>query len=587
MTRATTATFLAAVAIFATATSLASADDTGNGLGDPTAPVRILAGSPTASIPLVAFAVGQTGSDVAREPPEVDRITWHTAELAQAVRYFEGELDSATRPANRKFAESTLTRLRSVQRPAKVRLTLQDALHRTLANSLLIRVQSYAPAIFTASLVEAEAAFDATYFMNMTKNVIDRPSASQLSASKFDLFTLTGGIRKTLPNGMQVTTSLNIQRQFIGVQFQLLNPEFTSAFVAEFTQPLLRNGGIDFNRSRIEISRNDQRIGQQAFKRQARDSLFATEQFYWQLVQARREVVINARLLAEFEKIYDYLWQRRDFDTYQIQLSQTKANLEAQKADFIRIVNNVRDAEDALVASMNDPVIDLATDIEIVPVDFPTTHAIPSDPAAEVQIALDNRSELRERYLRIDSAKLRVGQAKNQALPRLDLTFRYTVDGLGSNFDDAFDQLTQSDFMEYLVVLDLEMPMGNRAGRAALRRARLQHAQEAAGLKNQIEQVILEVNRAVRDVNTTFDQIEPSLQSANANEDQVRSVIARAERKDFNTLNQELSARNALGASRSNLLAALVQYNIAIIELERAKGTLLEYNNVTLVGEED
>ena len=147
--------------------------------------------------------------------------------------------------------------------------------------------------------------------------------------------------------------------------------------------------------------------------------------------------------------------------------------------------------------------------------------------------------------------------------------------------------MTQNDFMEYLVVLDLEMPMGNRAGRAALRRARLQHAQETAGLKNQIEQVIFEVNRAVRDINTTFDQIEPSLQSANANEDQVRSVIARAERKDFNTLNQELGAHNALGASRSNLLAALVRYNIAIIDLERAKGTLLEYNNVTLVGEED
>lgn len=569
MIRATTATLIAAGVIFATVVSLASA-----GSGDPT-------------IALAMSGIAQVESDTKRSPPDIDRINGHVAELEDAVRFFEAELASATRPADRRFAQSTLTRLRSVGRPAKVRLTLQDALHRALANSHLIRVQSYLPAISTASLVEAEAAFDATYFMNMTKNVIDKPSASQLSASKFDLFILSGGIRKVLPNGMQVSTSLKIQRQFIDIQFQLLNPEYTSAFVAEFMQPLLRNGGIDFNRSRIEISSNDQKIGRQAFKRQVRDTLFATEQFYWQLVQARREVAINAKLLGEFEKIYDYLWQRRDFDTYQIQLSQTKANLEAQKAGFIRIVNNVRDAEDALIASMNDPALDLATDVEIIPVDFPTANPLPFNPAAEVQIALDNRSELRERYFRIDNAKLRVGQAKNQALPKLDLSFRYTVDGLGSNFDDAFDEVTQNDFMEYLVVLDLEMPMGNRAGRAALRRARLQYAQEAAGLKHQIEQVILEVNRAVRDIQTTFDQIEPSLQSTNANEDQVRSVIARAERKDFNTLNQELGARNALGASRSNLLAALVQYNIAIIELERSKGTLLEYNNVTLVGEED
>ena len=44
--------------------------------------------------------------------------------------------------------------------------------------------------------------------------------------------------------------------------------------------------------------------------------------------------------------------------------------------------------------------------------------------------------------------------------------------------------------------------------------------------------------------------------------------------------------RCSLAASRNELLATLVNYNIAIIELERAKGTLLDYYNVVIPEQE-
>lgn len=559
--------------------------------GDSAVPIFAQAAPAARNVPpaVLSAAAGQVDrvGNLETRPADMDVVRWHIADCQTVIPYVEAELEKATRPAARKFAESLLERLRSIERPRKVRLSLQDALHRAMTYSLAVRVQSYNPAISTASVVEAEAAFDAIYFMNMTKNKQDRPSASQLAGTTIDTFVLSGGVRKLLPTGMQVSTELNIRRQFIDLQFQLINPEYTSAFIAQFTQPLLRNGGLDFNRSTISISANDLKVSEQAFKRQVRDTLSSVEQAYWRLTQARREVVINARLLAELERTYDFIWQRRDFDTYQIQLSQTEADVASTKADFVRVVNQVFDAEDALIAAMNDPGLDLAEDVEIIPTEFPAAESLTIDRLAEVQTALDNRSELVEAALQIDNAKLRVGVAKNQALPRLDLTFRYTVDGLGTNADDAFDQVTQSDFMEYLVVLDFEWPIGNRARKAALRSARLRHAQQIALLKSQIEQVILEVNTAVRAIRSSFDRVEPSLQSAEANEDQVASVVARAEKKDFATLNQELGARRGLANSRSALLDALVQYKIAVIELERAKGTLLEYDSVRLVGPDD
>ncbi len=165
----------------------------------------------------------------------------------------------------------------------------------------------------------------------------------------------------------------------------------------------------------------------------------------------------------------------------------------------------------------------------------------------------------------------------------MDFTFGYTVDGLADSHSDAFSEVTKNNFHEYFVGLDFELPVGNRARRAALKRANLQYAQALAALKQTFEQIILDVNVATREVQVRFDQIDPGLQSVEASEDQVDSIRARAEKKDFLTLNNELNAEQSLATARSDLLGAIVEYGIAIIDLERAKGTLLRYNNVDLV----
>jgi outer membrane protein TolC len=174
-------------------------------------------------------------------------------------------------------------------------------------------------------------------------------------------------------------------------------------------------------------------------------------------------------------------------------------------------------------------------------------------------------------------------------MPQLDLSFRYSVDGVGQAHYRAFSEVSKNDFHEYFVSVDFEIPIGNRSRRAAERRAKIEYAQSVAALKQIFEQVILDVNVAVRRMETRYDQIDPALQSAEATEDQVASIRARAERQDFLTLNNELNTEQGLAQARRDLLAALVDYGVAIIDLERAKGTLLQYNRVELAldGESD
>jgi outer membrane protein len=214
----------------------------------------------------------------------------------------------------------------------------------------------------------------------------------------------------------------------------------------------------------------------------------------------------------------------------------------------------------------------------------PSIEPVVIDQMGELTAALQHREELTEARLAIEQAQIGIGVAKNQALPRLDLLFRYVVDGLGGNPDQAFSQLSKNDFHEYVIQLEFEWPIGNRGPEAALRRARLQQAQAIAAHRDAIENVISEVNIAIRDLQSNFDQIGPNFRSALASQEQLRATVIRAERRDPATLEVELSAHEQLATARASLLQALVNYNIALINLERTKGTLLRYNNIVLRG---
>lgn len=475
----------------------------------------------------------------------------------------------------------------TIRRTNQIELTLEDVIRRTLANNYTIDVVSYNPAVETTRLIEAQAAFDATFFAHVNKDKDDQRTDVQLSASDREFVTMGTGITKLLATGAQITGRYTLTRIKQTLSFQVLNPAYRSRFTLEITQPVLRNAGIDFNRSVIMLRRNDRRISDLAFRRQVRDTLRDVEELYWRLVQARRGVVITARELGDFEGIYEYLVARREFDITPVQIAATKADLELARADFVQRRSDVFDAEDRLVAAMNDPLLNLADDIELVPLDFPVLERIVVDSVAEAQAALNHRAEIKEQQLAVKNAKIAVGQAKNAELPRLDATLRATAHGLGANADQSFDEVTGSNFIQYFLGLEFDVPIGNRAPRAVRRRAELQYAQAVAQLKSKFEEVILDVNLAVRQLETAYDQIGPTFESVEARERQVKSIVARAERKDHNTLINELGARQRLAGTRRSILSAIIEYNIAIINLERAKGTLLEYNNIVIPTESD
>ena len=474
-----------------------------------------------------------------------------------------------------------------LQQREVVYLGLSDAVGRALRNNYGIQARSYGPAIQTANIVEAEARFDAVYFAKFSNNKQDRPSASELQGTMYQTRNVESGVRKLLSAGTQVQASYALNRTETDLVFQTLNPSYFNSFAVEFRQPFFRGFGLDVNRADIERYKLEREKSIEQLKMDVQDMIYEVEKAYWGLAGARRRAAAIARLLPDLRAIAETVGRRAAYDARSDLVKLAKARVGGWDAELIQVCADARKAETALKSLMSDPELDRAEDIEIVPIDEPPVEEVILDRPGEITAALMHRPDLRQARLEIQQAAINVGVQKNLALPKLDAVLRCIVDGLGANPDRAFSQLSENDFQEYFVGLEFEWPIGNRGPEAALRRARLQQAAAIAAHRATIEKAIGEVEEAIHDIEGNRDQMKSRFDSAQAQEAGVETVFKRRDPMTPTNLEIETMAHERLVYAREKLLSALVSYNIGLVDLERKKGTLLQYNNIVIQGADD
>ncbi len=530
--------------------------------------------------------------------PSVDTTVWlQLPDPSQADAVFKKRLEitrlsSSIKREYERIYQDAVSYIKQIERPKVFQLSLGDALRRSMAHNYAIKFDGYAPAISTAQVVQAEAAFDMAFFANANRNNTDQPqpflirTPLQQRGFENDTTIVNGGIRKLLANGATVTLTQQMTRlDNPSAEYTSFNPSWSQNFVAELRQPVLRNFGIDFNRAQINIRKNERGANKEAFRARVIDTLNNTERAYWNLVAARRDVTISAELLAEALLTLSQVQARIDFDAYQTLLYRSQSAVKAREFEYIDVKNRVRNAEDQLLNLLNDPDLPLSNDYEIIPIDNPTTVSILRDRFQAVETAIEHRPEIiRARYA-VDTTRIQLGVAKNQALPRLDAVYRMTLNGVGGNADEGFDEMTSGNFIDQFVGVEFQWNFGERAERAGIRIAKLQQSQAVVAYKKALDDIITDCRVALRNLDTNYEQILPSHDGVTSASENLRSLQERQERKSPAELDTILSAQNNLAAGRRALLQSIVNYNQGIVDVERAKGTLLEYDNVILAEE--
>ncbi len=478
------------------------------------------------------------------------------------------------------------------QEEASVALTLQRAVRLAVENNLDLATARLTPVIADRQLDQADAVFDAELFANLEYSNLDTPGPSTglvpgLSGDRQSETTaLTTGIRQTIrATGGRVQLETTATRTNDDPSLAGVAPFYDADLLLTLEQPLLRNFGRDVTEAQVALAGNARDAAVQDLRASTINLVDAVIQAYWDVLFARQQLLIQSKLLERTVDDRDRIKERLEFDVSKVRFTEANSFVELRRSDVIRARQQWRAASDQLKRLINADDLPLADETLIIPADQPLDAPLSFSLLDTVTTALAERPELRAAALAIDDTLVRQRVADNAKLPQLDLTAGVGLNGVDiDNAAGAYEQLSDADYLDFLLGLDFAYPLGNRGPEALAEQRRYENEQAVLDYRRLSQDVVLEVKGALRDIVTQYELIGAARAARRAAADNLRAIQAQEDAGVALTpeflLDLKLSAQQRLADAETQEASALTGYMTAISELYRTQGTLLDHMGV-------
>jgi outer membrane protein len=478
-----------------------------------------------------------------------------------------------------------------------VRVSLERVVRTAAERNLSLQFARLAPAVSEAQVVQAEAAFDWVLFSNLDWQNTDSPQPTQavgavtfgVGVDQRSVVNSTTGLRRQLASGGVLTVQQELIYSDVSTPGLNLSPDpsWGANATVQLDQPLLRNFGTDVALAQVRLSRNAERSAVAELETNLISTLTDVESAYWDLVRATYDVLILQRLVDESTRIREQVRARFAAQlATQAELADAIARVERQKGNVIRAHNALAAASDRVKLLMNDPELTVGSEVLLVPADLPIDEPVRLSLHDSIAAAMERRPEIRRAILSIDDTSIRQRVADNARLPQLNLRLQAQTSDLNDNLADAWEDQWDTRFVDYLVGLRFEQPVGNRAAEAAYRQRGLERAQATIAFENTVRQVIAAVKTALRNVETNYEliaQTRLARVSASENLRSFRVQLELTETMDVQQLNLLLNRLELVAQAERDEIVAAVDYMKALADLNASVGTTLERSRIELV----
>ena len=532
-----------------------------------------------AAITTVALALALHAGGCMTNPFGPDPLDKHTVADPARLRSIntlvleKRQYDDATAPPTTQ--ESLQDARDSFKGVERVELTLDNARLAALTGNLDLSATLISPAIAAQRVSEEEGRFDAIFTLGAQISDNDDAVASALSNGQSTVRTVTPGITIPLRTGGELRVTLPMGRFATDNSFSLLNPSYTSDLNISLTQNLLRGGGRRVTTHAIRIAEYNRQTSEAQTKLEIISTLAQVDRAYWRLYA-------NIKALEVVEQQYsvaDAQLQRADRKLQagsgtEVDVIRARSGAADRVEQIIRSQNDVSLQERALKVLINLPGLDADTPTHIEPASLPLPVPYQFNTDTLVTAAIDNRMELLELQLNLARDAANIAFAQNQRLPLVALQYTYGINGLGGTLNDSLDTLSRNNFESWSVGLNAEVPLGNNQADASLAQAILTRLQTLATREARQQAITREVHDAVDKLSSTWNRILAAQQAVELN-----ARVLEAEQRQFevgrSTTTDVLNADANLANARLSEIQAIVEYQIAQIDLAVATGTLL------------
>ncbi|MGC4097804.1 MAG: TolC family protein [Nitrospira sp.] len=475
-------------------------------------------------------------------------------------------------------------------------VSLADAAVRALQSNLDISLSRHTKESRVADIVIEQAKFDPTLSVNgqynRTVNPLNRPvfggtvgALDQIRIFDQRNHSVTLDASTNLITGGNFDVNYSPARSSVNQNVAggfLFNPSWTGGLAFTFTQPLLRNAGIEINRTFIKVAQNNAMVEQHVFRDRVMTVIATVEQTYWELVFANENLkVAQAALKAAEELLATNRAKAKAGVMSIVDVLQAEAAVASRVEQVLVAEKAIRDQEDQLRRLLNPGEADLREDVRLTPADPPVTMLEPLSLQEAIDTAIEQRPEIVQAKKNVESGELNKHFARNQLLPTLSFQGTMGLSGLGGDYGESFTRNFSGDFYNYGAGLVFSYPLGNRSAISTYNKRQLEVTNAEIALANVRQQIIVGVREAVRRVQTDFKRIETTRSARIMAEKQLQAEQERL-KVGLSTTRFVLDFQRDLATAQGNELRAIVDYNKSMSNLARHKATTLDRYHLEL-----
>jgi len=493
------------------------------------------------------------------------------------------------------------------QEEKSLSLSLEDCILKAMENNLGVAIEVLYPKLADISVSIANEKFLPNLSFGYNKRDANSASYSFLDASD-QVSTLysnySAQISQLIPTGGSFSINFDGYKNDTNRSFQSINPRYGSTLTFNFTQPLLKNFGFKMSRREIIVAKNNRGISEENFKRSLQDTIYSVEEAYWNLVYSIEILKVRKQSLKLAQDLLEKNKRAVEVGTLApIEILSAKEQVATREAEILEAEASNKNNEDILKTIINLAAEKEGVDlVKVIPLDKPVFAKTEVNLDEALFNAMENRPDLNATRIDLKNKEINLTYSRNQLLPDLSLQASYWSPGITGDQilylnDNAFSGIivgtipgSASDaikdafnfkYKNWSVGLTLSIPLNSILSRAAYAQARVNLEQSMLRLKNQEQQIFLEIKNTVRAVQTNYKRVQSYKVARELAEKKLEAEEEKL-RVGLSTNYFVLQYQRDLANAQTTELKAIIDYNLSLALLNRALGITLKEKNISI-----
>ncbi len=473
----------------------------------------------------------------------------------------------------------------SARYPETLELAMVDCIAMALKSNSEISIKRITPYIEDNNVLIQKSRFEPHFtFDGSLSNSVEQDPSTLFDANilKTRIGVFDFGYKQKFTTGADLKLDFLNKRTNSNSPTFIPNPAYESDAAVTVTQPLLRGAGVAVNTADFRIAKNNKLKSVQDFKTEVIKVLTNVKKSYYDFQYSREQYIVAQKSLARVEDLH-----RINKEKYakglasDIDITESEAEVARIRQALYEAESIMKLAEDNLKLITNlvdDPALWNAHIVLLEGLGYEKRDV---DLPEAIKTAFVYRPDYEAAKIELRNRDIAIVFNANGMLPTINLLASYGLNGLDAIYAKDLANVGGGKYNNWTLGVNVDVPLIGDENRGKYEKSKSEKEQVLLAFQRLEQKIILDVRNAVRDIDINFRKLEASKISKDSEDKNYSAQELRFKAGLVSTLDIVIY-QERLARAEVSYVKSIIDYNVSLIELSRAQGTMLLDDNITL-----